>query len=139
MVVIKLLRPTFILLPLFIENLKNQMMKNFFLMCCFVIGIATVSHAQGMRMSPEARTKMMTDSLNLTSDQQTQVLAVLKTSQTQMDSVRNAGGDRSAMRPIMMSSNQKIMGILTDTQKAKYQAMIANMRAKMRNGGGGGN
>jgi protein CpxP len=109
------------------------------LVCCLVIGIATVSHAQGMRMSPEARTKMMTDSLNLTSDQQTQVLAVLKTSQTQMDSVRNAGGDRSAMRPIMMSSNQKIMGILTDTQKAKYQAMIANMRAKMRNGGGGGN
>jgi protein CpxP len=133
MVVIKLLRPTFILLPLFIENLKNQMMKNFFLMCCFVIGIATVSHAQGMRMSPEARTKMMTDSLNLT-----QVLAVLKTSQTQMDSVRNAGGDRTAMRPIMMSSNQKILGILTADQKAKYQAMMKNMRARMQQQGGGG-
>ena len=111
------------------------MMKKILLMCCLVIGIATVSHAQGMRMSPEDRTKMMTDSLNLTGTQQTQVLAVLKTSQTQMDSVRNAGGDRTAMRPIMMSSNQKIMGILTDTQKAKYQAMMANMRAKMRSNG----
>jgi len=114
------------------------MMKKILLMCCLVIGIATVSHAQGMRMSPEARTKMMTDSLNLTSTQQTQVLAVLKTSQTQMDSVRNAGGDRTAMRPIMMSSNQKILGILTDDQKAKYQAMMKNMRARMQQQGGGG-
>jgi len=113
-------------------------MRKLFLACCLVIGIATVSHAQGMRLTPEARTKMMTDSLNLTSAQSTQVLSILKTSQTQMDSVRNAGGDRTAMRPIMMSSNQKIMGVLTDDQKAKYQAMMKNMRAKMQSGGGGG-
>ena len=33
-------------------------MKKFLLMCCFVIGITAVSHAQqggGMRMSPEDR------------------------------------------------------------------------------------
>ena len=113
-------------------------MRKLFLACCLVIGIATVSHAQGMRLTPEARTKMMSDSLNLTSAQSTQVLSILKTSQTQMDSVRNAGGDRTAMRPIMMSSNQKIMGVLTDDQKAKYQAMMKNMRAKMQSGGGGG-
>ncbi len=113
-------------------------MRKLFLACCLVIGMATVSHAQGMRLSPEARTKMMTDSLNLTSAQSTQILAVLKTSQTQMDSIRNAGGDRSAMRPIMMSTNQKVMSILTDDQKAKYQAMMKNMRARMQSMGGGG-
>jgi protein CpxP len=117
-------------------------MRKLLLMCCLVIGITAASHAQGMRMSPEDRTKMMTDSLKLTSDQQTKVLAILKTSQTQMDSLRSAGGDRSAMRPIMMSSNQKISAILTDDQNAKYKQMMANMRAKMQgmrgNGGGGG-
>jgi protein CpxP len=113
-------------------------MKKILLMCCLVIGIATVSRAQGMmRMSPEDRTKMMTDSLKLTSDQSSQILAVLKTSQTQMDSARNAGGDRSAMRPMMMATNQKIMAILTDDQKAKYKAMMMNMRAKMKPMGGG--
>jgi len=113
-------------------------MKKILLMCCFVIGIATVSHAQGMRMTPEARTKVLTDSLQLTSTQSTQILAIYKASAAQRDSVRNAGGDMSAMRPIMTAANQKVMAILTDTQKAAYIQMMKNMRAKMQQQGGGG-
>jgi protein CpxP len=115
-------------------------MKKFLLMCCFFIVIAAASHAQGrMRMSPEDRAKGMQTQLKLTDDQTTQITAILKTSAAQRDSVKNAGGDREAMRPIMMAANQKIQAILTDDQKVAYKQMMDDMRAKMQNGGGGGN
>ena len=90
-------------------------MKKLLLMCCFLIGFTAISHAQGGgRMTPEARLKVMQDSL------------------------RNAGGDRDAMRSLMTSSNDKIQAVLTDEQKATYKKMQANMRAKMQQNGGGG-
>lgn len=116
-------------------------MKKILLMCCFVIGITAASHAQQgrMRMNPEDRAKAMQTQLKLTDDQTTQITAILKASAAQRDSVKNAGGDRTAMRPIMMAANQKIQAILTDDQKAAYKKMMDDMRAKMQNGGGGGN
>ena len=117
-------------------------MKKFLLMCCFVVGITAASHAQqggGMRMSPEDRAKAMQTQLKLTDDQTTQITAILKTSAAQRDSVKNAGGDRTAMRPLMMATNQKIQAVLTDDQKVAYKKMMDDMRAKMQNGGGGGN
>jgi len=114
-------------------------MKKLLLVCCFLIGFTAISHAQGGGMrSPEARVKMLQDSLKLTPDQSTQVLAIYKASAAQRDSVKNAGGDRDAMRSIMMSANDKILAILTDDQKAAYKKMQANMRAKMQQNGGGG-
>ena len=116
-------------------------MKKILLMCCFVIGITAASHAQqgGTRMSPEDRAKAMQTQLKLTDDQTTQITAILKTSAAQRDSVKNAGGDRTAMRPIQMAANQKIQAILTDDQKVAYKKMMDDARAKMQNGGGGGN
>lgn len=112
-------------------------------MCCFVIGITAASHAQnggGMRMSPEDRAKAMQTQLKLTDDQTSQVLVILKTSAAKRDSIRNAGGDREAMRPVMMEANQKIQAILTPDQQAAYKQWMADMRAKMQqNGGSGGN
>lgn len=119
-------------------------MKKLLLMCCFVLGISAVSRAQGgggggMR-SPEDRVKMMQTSLKLTDDQTAKILAIYKASAAKRDSVRNAGGDREAMRPIMMDANNKVQAILTDDQKAAYKKMMEDMRAKMQqqNGGGGG-
>lgn len=89
-------------------------------------------------MSSEDRVKMMKDSLKLTDAQTTQILAILKAGAAKRDSVRNAGGDRDAMRPIMMDTNNKVQAILTDDQKAAWKKMMENMRAKMQNGGGGG-
>jgi len=43
------------------------------------------------------------------------------------------------MRPLMMATNQKIQAVLTDDQKVAYKKMMDDMRAKMQNGGGGGN
>ena len=119
-------------------------MKKLLLMCCFVIGISAVSRAQGgggggMRMSPEDRVKAMQTQLKLTDDQTAKILAIYKASAAKRDSVRNAGGDREAMRPIMTDANNKVQAILTDDQKAAYKKMMDDMRAKMQNGGGGGN
>jgi Spy/CpxP family protein refolding chaperone len=118
-------------------------MKKLMLICCLVIGITAVSRAQGggrMRMSPEDRVAQMKTTLNLTDAQSTQILAIYKTSAAKRDSVRKAGGDREAMRPIMMDANTKVQAILTDDQKAAFKKMMEEMRAKMQqNGGGGGN
>jgi protein CpxP len=118
-------------------------MKKFLLMCCFVIGITAVSYAQqggGMRKSPADRAKELQTQLKLTDDQTTQITAIFTTAAAKRDSVMKAGGDRSAMRPIMQDANQKIQAILTPDQQTAYKQMMADMRAKMQqNGGGGGN
>ena len=118
-------------------------MKKILLMCCFLLGIAAISRAQGMRMSPDDRAKQMQTQLKLTDDQTAKVLAILKVQATKMDSVRTAAnGDRDAMRagmmPIRQSSNDQIKAILTPDQAAAYQKMMDEMRARMQQGGGGG-
>jgi protein CpxP len=116
-------------------------MKKLLLMCCFVIGISAVSRAQGgggMRMSPDERVKAMQTNLKLTDDQSAKILAILKAGAAKRDSVRNAGGDREAMRPIMMDTQNKIQAILNDDQKVAYKKMMDDMRAKMQQNGGGG-
>jgi periplasmic protein CpxP/Spy len=114
-------------------------MKKLFLMCLLVIGVSAVSRAQGgNRMSPEDRVKAMQTQLKLTDDQSAKILAIYKQSAVKRDSVRNAGGDRDAMRPIMQDANNKVQAILTDDQKAAYKKMMDDMRAKMQQNGGGG-
>ena len=112
-------------------------MKKFLLMCCFVIGITAVSRAQGgQRMSPEDRAKQMQTQLKLTDDQTAKVTAIYKTQQTKIDSLRNAGGDRSAFRPIMEATNEKVKAILTPEQATAFQKMMDERRARMQQGGG---
>ncbi len=112
-------------------------MKKFLLMCCFLLGITAVSRAQGGgRMSPEDRVAAMKTNLKLTDDQSTKILAIYKESAVKRDSIRNAGGDREAMRPIMQATNEKVMGVLTDEQKVAYKKMMDEMRARMQQGGG---
>jgi protein CpxP len=113
-------------------------MKKFLLICCFLIGITAVSRAQGMRMSPEDRVAAMKTKLNLTDDQSAKILAIYKDAATKRDSVMKAGGDRSAMRPIMTATNDKVQAVLTPDQQVAYKKMMDDMRAKMQNGGGGG-
>ena len=113
-------------------------MKKFLLICCFLIGITAVSRAQGMRMSPEDRVAAMKTKLNLTDDQSAKILAIFKDAGAKRDSVMKAGGDRSAMRPIMTAANDKVQAVLTPDQQTAYKKMMDDMRAKMQNGGGGG-
>lgn len=120
-------------------------MKKFLLMCCFLMGIAAVSHAQGggMRKSPEDRAKDLQTQLKLTDDQTAKVTAVYKEQAVKMDSVRTAAnGDRDAMRSAMMpmrkATNEKVKAILTPDQATAFDKMQKDMMDRMRQGGGGG-
>lgn len=115
-------------------------MRKILLTCCLLLGIVTLSRAQGggMRMSPEDRAKNLQTQLKLSDDQTAKVTAIFKAQMTKIDSVRNAGGDRSAFMPIMQATNTKIKAILTPEQAAAYQKMMDARRARMRQGGGGG-
>jgi len=110
------------------------------LICCFVMGIATVSRAQGggMRMSAADRVKAMKESLKLTDDQVTKITVLFEAQTKQVDSLRNAGADRSAMRPVMQATNDKVKALLTAEQAAAWQKEMDDRRARMQQGGGGG-
>ena len=91
--------------------------------------------------NPERQLEMLTKRLNLTSDQQPQVKAILEDESTQMQTLRNdtslsQDDRRSKMMSIRKSSQDKIRGVLTDEQKTKYDAMQEEMRNRMRGGGG---
>ncbi len=87
---------------------------------------------------------MLTKRLNLTADQQTQVKAIDEDTGKQMMAVRNdtslsQDDKRSKMMDIRKASQDKIRGILTDDQKTKYDAMLAEMKDRMKERGQGGN
>jgi protein CpxP len=88
--------------------------------------------------------EMLTQKLNLTTDQQAKVKAIDEDTGKQMMALRNdtslSQDDRRAkMMDIRKSSQDKIRAVLTDDQKTKYDAMQAEMRERMkeRQQGGG--
>jgi Spy/CpxP family protein refolding chaperone len=93
----------------------------------------------GTAASMQARQlEMMTQRLNLTTDQQSQIKTIQDDSRKQMMALRNDSSlsqdqQRSKMMDIRKSSQDKIRGVLTEEQKTKYDAMQAEMRERMRN------
>ena len=113
------------------------------LMCVMT---ASAQRMQRTQMSPEQRAKVLTDSLALDSTQTAQVIVILKDQQDAMQKIREDNqGDFEAMRGAMTDlrkkTDDKIMAILNDTQKAKYQEMMKNRPMGGMRGprGGGGN
>ncbi|WP_162276834.1 Spy/CpxP family protein refolding chaperone [Mucilaginibacter pedocola] len=106
-----------------------------------LLGVSAVSRAQGGSgrgmMSPADRVKALKESLKLTDDQATKITAIYEAQTKQIDSLRNAGGDRSAFRPIMQATNEKVKAILTAEQAAAWQKEMDERRARMQQGGGG--
>ncbi len=85
---------------------------------------------------------MMTKQLNLTPDQVTQIKAIQddgrKQAMAMRDDTTTSGDDRRAKMMTMRQAEQtKIKSVLTDDQKPKYDAMIAQQRQGRGNGGGG--
>jgi len=127
----------------------NRMVKLLFAVGILTLTLATLSSAQRMqrnRMTPEERAKMMSDSLALDSTQTAQLVTILKDQQDAMQKIREDNqGDFDAMRGAMTDlrkkTDDKIMAILTDVQKAKYQDMMKNRPMGRMGGprGGGGN
>jgi protein CpxP len=121
-------------------------MRKILLTCCLLLGIATLSRAQGgggQRMSPEDRAKNLQTQLKLTDDQTAKVTVIYKAQAAKRDSIRTAAnGDRDAMRaammPLMQSTNAQIKALLTPDQATAYDKYLADQRARMQQGGGGG-
>jgi Spy/CpxP family protein refolding chaperone len=116
-------------------------MKKLMLVCCFVIGATAMSFAQGggrQQRSPEEQAKALQAQLKLTDDQTAKVTAIYVTQAAKRDSMMKAGADRSAMRPLMQASNEKIQALLTDEQKEAYKKMMAERMSRMGGGQGGG-
>ena len=77
---------------------------------------------------PAKRTDMLTKQLKLNSDQQAKVLDILKSEQSQMESLHSdtstAQDDRrSKMMEIRKTSNEQIRGLLDSNQQKKFDAM----------------
>lgn len=77
---------------------------------------------------PARRTQMLTKQLNLTSDQQSKVQDILKSEQSQMESLHSDTSTspedrRSKMMDIRKASNDQIRGILTADQQKKWDEM----------------
>jgi protein CpxP len=84
----------------------------------------------------------LTKKLNLTPDQASQVKAIDNDSRQQSMAVRNdssvAPADKKAkMMDIRKASQDKIRGVLTDEQKPKYDAMLAQMQERRQDRQGG--
>jgi periplasmic protein CpxP/Spy len=85
---------------------------------------------------PNQQLQRLTKRLNLTADQQNQLLPILTERQQQMESVRNdsslSSKDKHAkMRAIREDSETKIRSVLTDSQKQTYDQMLQQMRDRM--------
>lgn len=84
----------------------------------------------------------LTQQLNLTPDQVTQVKAIEADTMSQMKALRDqtstAQADRrSKMMEIRQASQDKIRNVLNDEQKTKFDAMQARMKARRQNRQGG--
>jgi periplasmic protein CpxP/Spy len=89
-----------------------------------------------MRFDPNHRVQMMTKQLNLNSDQQAKVLDILKSSQSQMESLHSDSSasqdDRhSKMMEIRKSTDDQIRGVLDANQQKKWDEMQSKREERM--------
>jgi len=88
------------------------------------------------RMDPDRQVKILTKKLDLTADQQTQIRSILTDRQQQFESIRNVSSlapkdRREKMHTLREDSENKIKGVLTDSQKQTYDQMQQQMRERM--------
>jgi protein CpxP len=93
-------------------------------------------HGQRHQMDPSRQVKMLAKRLNLTEDQQKQLLPILTDQQQQFEAIHNdsslAPKDRhEKMQSVRESAQTKIKAILTDSQKQTYDQMQQQMRERM--------
>src|SRR6266851_4637471 len=86
-------------------------------------------------MTPESRLKMLTETLNLTDDQQAKLKPILEDESKQMKAVHDdtslAPVDRRAkMKELHASSTDKINAVLTPDQQAKWKQMKQELMEK---------
>ena len=95
-----------------------------------------MSGQRGQRMNPDKQLERLTKTLNLSSDQQTQIKPILENQQQQMMQIRQ---DQTLSREDRMTkaqgvrddSKSKIEAVLNDQQKQKYEEMQQKMQERM--------
>lgn len=85
------------------------------------------------RADPQERLQRMTKMLQLTPDQQAKIGALLQGSAQQVQSIRADGSlqpadKRARMQALMQSTQEHISGLLTDTQRQRWNAMREKMQ-----------
>jgi Spy/CpxP family protein refolding chaperone len=102
------------------------------------MGIMQAAAQRPPMMTPEERTKQLTDSLGLTKEQQPKVLKIFQDADKKRQELFNSNsGDRdamrSAMREAMDKTNKEIATLLTAKQKATFEAMNARRMQRWQN------
>lgn len=88
------------------------------------------------QMDPQRQVKMLTKRLNLTTDQQNQILPILTDQQQQMksifsDSSLSREDRRAKMQSVRQDSDAKIKAVLTDSQKQTWDQMQQQRQERM--------
>ncbi len=88
------------------------------------------------QMDPNHQVKMLTKRLNLSDDQQKQILPILTDRQQQFESIHNDSSlspkdQHEKMRLVREGSEAKIKAVLNDKQKQAYDQMQQQMRERM--------
>ena len=89
------------------------------------------------RPDPNRQVRMLAKRLNLTQDQQSQILPILTARQQQMESIFNdtslSKKDRhDKIGAVREQSDSQLKAVLNDTQKAQYDQMQQQRRERMR-------
>lgn len=92
--------------------------------------------------SAERQLRHMTKALNLTADQQQQILPILQDRNQQMKALHDNTSlspqdRRDQARSIMQNTHQKIEAVLNDTQKQQFEQMMQQRRDHWKNGRNG--
>jgi periplasmic protein CpxP/Spy len=100
---------------------------------------APASAPAAHRPDPDQQVQRLAKRLNLTAEQQNQLLPIITERQRQMTALRNdsslsAQDRRAKLRALREDSNSKIKTVLTDSQKQQYEQMRQHRRQRENNG-----
>jgi len=92
-------------------------------------------HGHG-QMNPDRQLEHLTKTLNLTSDQQTQIKPILENQHQQMmqihqDTSLSRDDKMTKMKSLREDTSSKIEAVLNDQQKQQYEAMQQKMQERM--------
>ncbi len=92
------------------------------------------------QFDPQRQVQRLAKRLQLTSEQQNQLLPILSQRAEQAKALRNdsslpATDRRAKLRELRQESNTQIRNILTDTQKQQYDAMLQQAHSHMKRHG----
>lgn len=96
---------------------------------------APQNHRRGQFSDPNQQVQRLAKRLQLTSEQQNQLLPIFTQHQEQAKSIRSdsslSAADRQAkLKDLRQQNNDQIRGVLTDAQKQQYDEMLQHARSR---------